>query len=490
MKFNPEFFSSEVIMQRLVEWFNTQPLNQRTITAGEFVIIRVKVLVTPNGEPVFIIGSDPSDIADPTREYIGEAVFIWVGPRGTDLTATISSFFEISKFVNSTTSVNIRPFNAVVKYPPVRPPLLRMAYGWQNPSVQTGGFSVGLTGRGVPDVIPSDPYTDPTFPLENITDLSTYGASVAARRADGTVWGWGGYFSHPIYQLQSTAPSQIPFDRSVRRIVMLNNALVALHDDGTISMLGDTAYTPIDISTNPNWGDAWTTGGFDGMLPNISDYTNIVDIKGYARTIQGDDSEMFEQYVILQHADGHLAAWGARFDFTNPPTVIGGPLAIINQTPVTQTDTFDVNHGLLFTLHSSGEVSLVGESSSSFDITAQVDGELCVKVAVTANGSIGYIDTQGRAYVYPLNNAGQSGDGWLRIYGSDMTAKVVDMSGGQDHVVIATEVNDIKGVTGNKGGAHTSSFDNVGAIRQVFAGNKSTGVLLSNGQLKWYYGYD
>lgn len=492
MKFNPEFFSSEVIMQRLVEWFNAQPLNQRTITAGEFVIIRVKVLVTPNGEPVFIIGTDPSDIGDPFRKYIGEAAFVWVGPRGTDLTATSTSFFEISKFVHVVPEVNVVPFNATLKFPPALPPVYRMSYMWENTFDAEGGYSIGLTAAGVPEVVPYMYYEEPSAPVSNMTDVSSYGKAVAARRDDGTVWGWGGNYSHFVSAFRDQYPSQIPFDKPVRRIVVLTGVIIALYEDGTLAIRGDQQWTPHGVNTNPAWGSAWATNGFTDMEPNITNYTDIADIKGYSYSTESGNR--LEQYVVLQRNDGSLAAWGAIFTnilYGGTPAVAGGYLATVNQSinTISQVDTFECNKGLIFALHLNGELTLFGEDSARFDVTTQLDGELGIKVAVTGNGSVGYLDDTGRAYVYPLSNFGISSDGWIRMTGNNSLDKITDISAGQDHVIVLTETHEIAGISEASSGVWTDNYQLEEAPRQIFAGNRATGVLLSNGRLEWYYGY-
>lgn len=105
-----ELMSSNWIMPRLISWFNAQLPADRTIPATQLYIIKVAVLVTADGTPVFAIGTDPSQV-DPVasgREFIGDATFLWVGPTDVPVTATSDHFFELAK--------SMQPYVNVVPY--------------------------------------------------------------------------------------------------------------------------------------------------------------------------------------------------------------------------------------------------------------------------------------------------------------------------------------------------------------------------------------
>lgn len=114
MSVSQEFFSKEKTLPRLIDWFNNLPAGQRTVAPGEMFIIRVKAIENEHGEPIFLIQQTTSDIPG-GYNYMGESVFLWIGETGENLVATDSSFFELSRQVQTT--INVRPMNGRLTLP-------------------------------------------------------------------------------------------------------------------------------------------------------------------------------------------------------------------------------------------------------------------------------------------------------------------------------------------------------------------------------------
>lgn len=96
-----ELLSTQWVMPRLLTWFNAQSAQDRTIPINQMYLVKVTVLNTADGSPVFVIGSDPSAV-DPEgseREYLGDITYLWVGPTGAATVAIESHFFEMSKTI-------------------------------------------------------------------------------------------------------------------------------------------------------------------------------------------------------------------------------------------------------------------------------------------------------------------------------------------------------------------------------------------------------
>lgn len=96
-----ELLSAEWVMPRLLAWFNAQSTQDRTIPINQMYLIKVTVLNTVDGSPVFVVGSDPS-MVDPDgseRDYLGDVTYLWVGPTNTAAVAVESHFFEMSKTI-------------------------------------------------------------------------------------------------------------------------------------------------------------------------------------------------------------------------------------------------------------------------------------------------------------------------------------------------------------------------------------------------------
>lgn len=105
-----ELLSSQWVMPRLLAWFNSQTANNRIVPANQMYLIKVTVLNTADGTPIFVVGSDPSatDPVTSEREYLGDVTYLWIGPTNVPTVAQESHFFEMSK--------TIQPYVTIVPY--------------------------------------------------------------------------------------------------------------------------------------------------------------------------------------------------------------------------------------------------------------------------------------------------------------------------------------------------------------------------------------
>ena len=150
MAHSQEYFSTETTLPKLVEWFNAQPASARTVAAGELFMIRVKVLQVADGDVQFVVGTDPVS-GDDSRWYVGDSVFMWVGPSGSNLTATESSFFEMSR--NVPAPLNVLTTFATLGTAPSEPIVRRMAFGMNyssgsSNSAPYANWTVGISQDG------------------------------------------------------------------------------------------------------------------------------------------------------------------------------------------------------------------------------------------------------------------------------------------------------------------------------------------------------
>lgn len=99
MNIATESFGTDWALPRLVDWFNSQTAAARTIPAGQLYLIKVTVLTTDDGTPVFVVGADTS-LGDDSRQYVGDVTYLWIGPTGSAATATTASFYELSKTID------------------------------------------------------------------------------------------------------------------------------------------------------------------------------------------------------------------------------------------------------------------------------------------------------------------------------------------------------------------------------------------------------
>lgn len=149
MLFSQEFFSQEAALNHVVDWFNALPDASRIIGPNEMFLVRVKVVTTNSGEPEFTVYTTTDPTADDSsRMYLGECVFMWVGVREVVATASVSSFYLLSKHISQTMNV-FGVVGTLLIAPPAPGPeavLFRMGYN----TVGDMSVTVGLTGAGQP----------------------------------------------------------------------------------------------------------------------------------------------------------------------------------------------------------------------------------------------------------------------------------------------------------------------------------------------------
>lgn len=101
-------FDVDLILPKLVKYFNSLPSSQRIIQANDFPVYAIKVIGTE--DDVEVIVGEP-DYSIPDSEYVGEANYTWVGERGIAATATAESFLMLGKFLD---------FRHIIKSPPLK----------------------------------------------------------------------------------------------------------------------------------------------------------------------------------------------------------------------------------------------------------------------------------------------------------------------------------------------------------------------------------
>lgn len=248
-------FPTDVILPGLVEWFNSQPAEMRSIKGTEFAVFRVRVVEDSNGAISMVVGSEPYIAVG--SKYKLEATFLWKGERGNDLVATASSFFEISKFIVPPEapiigggSINIRPFVGTVALPETAQVVyVKMSYGFEKWG--TTPSAVGVDGAGVLDVQTNDYYFDIDSPESGFIETVCGKGWGAARKADGTVYAWGDNSYFPTDSGWNTGMlNKLMFDgytsnATVKSIAALYDVLMVVDGDGNMFHVGNTYnYTP------------------------------------------------------------------------------------------------------------------------------------------------------------------------------------------------------------------------------------------------------
>lgn len=120
-------FSQDLTLPPLIEWFNGQDAVDRVIADTELYIIRVKAFEVAGEEGeesrTYFVISPTSDDYDSEDKYLGESVFMWIGPRGIDAISTAADWYELSKAVPNTATgtVSVVPFYSQVTIPNTPP---------------------------------------------------------------------------------------------------------------------------------------------------------------------------------------------------------------------------------------------------------------------------------------------------------------------------------------------------------------------------------
>lgn len=111
---SPQTFGKDYILTKLVAYFNSQPASARTIKSNDLPLYNIKVIEDGDGQPTIIVGDQSGTY--PSAQFLGEATYVWIGPRDVVATANTTSFFEVSKYVNvqPTTSPGGNPLSFIV----------------------------------------------------------------------------------------------------------------------------------------------------------------------------------------------------------------------------------------------------------------------------------------------------------------------------------------------------------------------------------------
>lgn len=416
MAYTQEFFSSEATLPKLVEWFNSQPATSRSVVAGELFMIRVKVAQSTSGEAEFIIGNDTTT-ADPSRWYMGESVFMWVGPSGTNLTATTSSFFEISRNVPMAYNVVAMegyigtPGGAVVR---------RMAHGVNYSSgdfmsAPYASWTIGISASGrVSMQAMGSSYTSPSPPnsldnLPEVLDATSGQGFVAVRTVDNDVYVWGENTS--IHQNIYNGPVHLEVEQNgygdtplkAKRIAALSKVLIFLREDGTLGYVGDP----------------YQTGLYFGL--SLDQFENVRDIRGYYWYDHQYNPDFGYELLYITLEDGSLQTWGWRqngykddgsweVDLTWVPSDVPA-LAVGDQyNPVRDVEDVAFNKDRALVLHTDGTITLYG---NSYGLPEVIDGKV-VQVASTDVGGLAFRTESGQLFTsqtpysmwrLPLENA-------------------------------------------------------------------------------------
>lgn len=485
MDYTQEFFSSELVMPRLLEWFNALPDLERSVDAGSLFIVRVKVLTNQEGEPTFAIGLDPT-IDDPTRTYIGESVYLWIGPAGTNLVATESSFFELSKFIKSGAgdAMVVIPFNgtAYVAGETVETIVRRMAYGF-NYDTYSDGNTFALSGDGSLEYRSGAPYymgpdTDLKF-VSVATGGQGWGAGITEA---GELYTWGSYWS--ISNHNSSEPMQYTINDGTRaaiQIAALNESLIVLLEDGTLWLIGSNTNLPGD-----------TSGNFSAHMEmsDINSFSNVKDIRSFYKIYDHpyeNNSQVSANLLFVIGQDNSVVTWGAVINDVNgnngSPTLdssLLGEKVSAGQHPGNIIKVVgDAKFGAA--LYDTGFIFTWSEGYAGLDMSYSYSGTgpgetSHIDMGLTASGLFGVLKDNGEFW-WTENE-------WSNPYWEMPFDNAKLMGAGEEDLVIINNDNEAWFYQDIQDGAEDTIEGNVVA---VFVGHQHERVaLLSDGSLYWW----
>lgn len=479
MNFVPEFFASEMVLPRLVEWFNGQEEEARHVVSGEMFIIRVKVLENESGEPIFAINTDPA-AEDPSRKYIGETVYLWIGPSGQNLTATSNSFFELSKFIQSDGGMmTVIPFNGTIfTAGQVAEIIRRMGYGVNYTYGQDGysGNTYGLTPDGTVEARSDlESYMAPVITQKFKTVVNGGTEWAAGLTDDGQLYIWGG---DNVMAENGPTPTLVDVGGNpIKQIAALYKSVVMIMEDGTLRLFGSANNTP------ESWD--WEPSYFFNQ-PKLSEITTpAVDIRGFYQIIpaQGEDEAKMDQWAFITLSDNSVMVWGSRtsYFFSSPApdnghytitdlignhSFTGSPIKDVRGCTtgvlvLKEDNTVELFGNDNYTLTSGGEMGFPG-STGIAQIAVTQTGILCL---LTIARELWAIDTK------------SSTPTW-----SNPSSEGIFLSAGYDHYIMLT----------NYGTIYSSFFGDFVPVSfdqdpiEVHAGNKWNYALLEDGSLHWW----
>lgn len=85
-------YTEQQLKTYLVDWFNVQSVESRSIDTSDLPLFRLRVVLEDNGDRTLVIGSEQ---LSSTRLVEIEVLYVWVADRGSDLTASPASFMEL-----------------------------------------------------------------------------------------------------------------------------------------------------------------------------------------------------------------------------------------------------------------------------------------------------------------------------------------------------------------------------------------------------------
>lgn len=480
MNYTQEYFSSELVLPRLVEWFNALPEPDRHVVSGEMFIIRVKVLENEAGEPIFAINTDPTT-GDATRKYIGESVYLWIGPSGENLTATNNTFFELSKFIQTDGGqINVIPFKGTIftaGAPVVEELIRRMGFGvnYNYSFVGDNGNTHGLTADGtVQSRSDLESYMAPNISQKFKTVVGGGYQWSAGLTDAGDVYVWGG---DGTISTDGSVPTKIEIGSTkFKQIAALYRSLVLIDVDGNLQLYGNASNTPESSD--------WEASYFMDQ-PQLSTISKPAkDVRGFYRVTPADGVQLMDpvmqQWAFITFEDQSVMVWGSNTAyFTSSPqpdnsrySSLIGERTFIDTAPIADFRGCGAAAVVLFT---DGTATLFGHDTLSLNGEPGASpGSTGIKeIGVTNHGRVIILKTDGELWV---TNATHSNPTWDNPY-----SQVVTISAGYDHYALLTTDGEVY----DSYGGLVSQFADGGVVK-VHAGHLWSYAVMEDGSLEWW----
>lgn len=469
MAINQQTFPTDTILPGLVEWFNSQPAQDRVIETNDVALFRVRLVEDPNGVISMVVGAAPYTAEG--SKYLYEATFIWKGARGINLLATADSFFEISKFVATPEIVaeplNIIPFNGYVLIPADVDdvPFLKMTFAtnYHYSSYGDDMFTVGINGSGQPEVRTDNSYVDLSTTLVDVREVTGGDCWVAARKANGEVWAWGQNFS--LFsggynnEAQQLDLGYYTGSTVAKQIAALQGALLILDQDGNVVRMGSNYF-------------------FDELgFPSGVEEMNVFWDQTQRFYQEGDEYEStFNQTAcFFRHTNGDITVSACEMrdgsdinynvSIANVPEFEGSVKQIIGT--FTSAALVTSENYLIFW----GDNNPASATGYVSDIFVDVD-----KVYVTRNDSWIVQKLNGQVYYF-------DGEQW-----QSMPWNIKHIAAADDAFAGVTTDNQLFYLGTSYGRSQTPEDLVVADIRQIHMGGRWTCALMNDGDLVWWGG--